>query len=52
VNDSIVMLNLQLSKTITVPFKYHIIILTFLTTTYVYSQDMQNGFNYLETGKY
>ena len=32
--------------------KNHIILLVFLITSFMYAQDMQTGFTYLETGKY
>lgn len=34
------------------PFKFRIKILVLFITTSMYAQDMQTGFNYLETGKY
>ena len=34
------------------PTKYHLRFILFLITSIVYSQDMQEGFTYLETGKY
>ena len=33
-------------------FKFRIVILVLLVTTSMYAQNMQTGFNYLETGKY
>ena len=51
-NDWMLMLNLQLSKTLQMNTKYNYLILFLFIGFLSFSQNMKEGFSYLETGKY
>ena len=52
-NDCILLINLQQdNKNIIMPLNFRILFVLLLTSIFAFSQDMQTGFTYLETGKY
>ena len=52
-NDCILLINLQQdNKNIIMPLNFRLLFVLLLTSIFAFSQDMQTGFTYLETGKY